>query len=176
MAEVLGPAADELRPVVRALGRANVATRPFALEAAPLLRNDIRPFVREARPLVRELRSGRRTTSSRPSRTSSARCTSSTSLFNLLAFNDKGREGPEVADRDEGYLFYLAWLAHQSVTLFSGQDAHGVFRPLVARRHLQHARRARSTPSGRRKPAASSRGICGVAASDNNVCGGGAGR
>ena len=42
-----------------------------------------------------------------------------------------GREGPNVQGRDEGYLFSFAWLAHQSVSLFSSQDANGVFRPLV---------------------------------------------
>ena len=82
-----------LRPAVRALDRANAATLPFAREAAPLLRRDIRPFVREARPLVRELEPGRRTTSSRPTRRSSAPCTQLNRLFNLLAFNPNGREG-----------------------------------------------------------------------------------
>jgi hypothetical protein len=52
-------------------------------------------------------------------------------LFNLLGYNPNGRQGPEVAGREEGYLFHLAWLAHQSVSLFSGQDGNGVFRPLV---------------------------------------------
>ena len=31
-------------------------------------------------------------------------------LFNMLGFNPGGREGPEKADRQEGYLFWLAWL------------------------------------------------------------------
>jgi phospholipid/cholesterol/gamma-HCH transport system substrate-binding protein len=129
-AEVLKPAADEIRPAVRALTRANEATLPFAKETAPLLAKDIRPFVRELRPLVRELR---------PAATDLAAADPNlkrtvaqlNNLFNLLAFNKDGREDPAKADRDEGYLFYLAWLAHQSVQIFSGQDAHGVFRPLV---------------------------------------------
>ena len=130
MARVLGPASDRLIPVARALRRSNVATRPFAVEAAPLLRADIRPFVREARPLVREIGpAAANLVEAEPNlkRTVAAL----NGLFNLLAFNSKGREGPEVAGRDEGYLFYFAWLAHQSVSLFSSQDAHGVFRPLV---------------------------------------------
>ena len=51
----------------------------------------------------------------------------------MAAFNPNGREGPEVDAREEGYLFWLAWVAHQSVTVFSTLDAHGPFRPsLVA--------------------------------------------
>ena len=50
---LLGPTAEKLRPAARALDPANEAVRPLAIEAAPLLREDIRPFVREARPVVR---------------------------------------------------------------------------------------------------------------------------
>ena len=55
MARVLGPAATELRAVPPALIRSNRAIRPFALEAVPLLRRDIRPFARAAQPAVAEL-------------------------------------------------------------------------------------------------------------------------
>ena len=130
MAKILGPASDRLIPVARALQRSNEAITPFAREAAPLLRDDIRPFVREARPFITELRpAAHDLVEAEPNlkRTVAAL----NGLFNLLAFNDKGRQAPGVEGRDEGYLFYFAWLAHQSVTLFSAQDAHGVFRPLV---------------------------------------------
>ena len=130
MAKVLGPASDRLVPVAGALQRSNVATRPFAVEATPLLRDDIRPFVREARPLIREL--GPAAADLVKGEPDLKRTVAALNgLFNLLAFNSKGREGPEVQGRDEGYLFYFAWLAHQSVSIFSGQDANGVFRPLV---------------------------------------------
>ena len=132
MATVLGPASERLRPAVRAIGRANKATLPFAREARPLIRSDIRPFVREARPLVRELRpAAHDLVDAEPELKRAVH--SLNRLFNLLGYNQKGREAPSNdPDRDEGYLFQLAWLAHQSVNLFSGQDAHGVFRPLVA--------------------------------------------
>jgi len=130
MVETLRPAADTIRPAVRALGRANEATRPFALEAAPLLRNDIRPFVREARPFVDLLGpAAEDLVDAEPELKRSVHVLNR--LFNLLAFNKDGREAPDKAGRDEGYLFYLAWLAHQSVAIFSGGDAHGVFRPFI---------------------------------------------
>ena len=130
MAEVLAPAADEIRPAVRALRRANAATLPFAREAAPLLRDDIRPFVREARPFVRELEpAAHDLVEADPTLKGTVKALNR--LFNLLAYNPNGAEGPDVAGRDEGYLFYLAWLAHQSIQIFSGQDANGVFRPLM---------------------------------------------
>jgi hypothetical protein len=49
----------------------------------------------------------------------------------MLAFNPNGREGPEVAGRQEGFLFYVAWLGHQSLNIFTNADAHGVFRPVL---------------------------------------------
>ena len=52
-------------------------------------------------------------------------------LFNMLGFNKNGREGPDVANRDEGYLFWLAWLSHNGAALFSSSDAHGTFRPVT---------------------------------------------
>jgi phospholipid/cholesterol/gamma-HCH transport system substrate-binding protein len=130
MARVLGPASESLRPVARALGRANVATRPFAVEAAPRIRRDIRPFVREARPLVRDLRpAARDLVDAEPDLTRSF--TVLNRLFNMLAHNPRGAEGPGVAGRDEGYLFDLGWLGHQSTNLFSNADAHGPQRSLT---------------------------------------------
>ena len=51
---------------------------------------------------------------------------------NMASFNPRGREGPDVAGREEGYLFWLAWLVHQSPNLFSTADAHGPLRSLVS--------------------------------------------
>jgi phospholipid/cholesterol/gamma-HCH transport system substrate-binding protein len=117
---LLGPTAERLRPAARAL----------AIETTPLLRNDIRPFVREARPVVRDLR---------PAADDLAKATPDlTNVFtrvnrflNMLAFNPIGREDPGDAARQEGYLFYLAWAQHMATQLFSSSDAHGVFRPVT---------------------------------------------
>jgi phospholipid/cholesterol/gamma-HCH transport system substrate-binding protein len=129
-AEVLGPTTENLRPAARALDPANRAIRPFAEEVTPLLANDIRPFVREARPLVRDLRpAATQVSDAAPGLTRVF--TQLNTFFNLLAFNPNGREGPENAARQEGYLFWLAWAQHMAIQLFSTSDAHGVFRPVT---------------------------------------------
>jgi phospholipid/cholesterol/gamma-HCH transport system substrate-binding protein len=130
-AELLGPTAEKLRPAVREIDDANRAVTPFAKEIAPLLRADIRPFVRETRPLVRDLR---------PAATNLGKAAPNLTqvflrlnhLFNLAAYNENGREAPDKADRQEGYLFYLAWLNHIGNQLFSTSDAHGTYRPTTA--------------------------------------------
>ncbi len=129
-ANELRPTADKLVPVAGALQRANVATRPFAEEAAPQLERDIRPFVREAQPLVRELAEpAEDLVAAEPTLTRSFAVLNN--LFNMLSFNPNGREAPGAPGREEGYLFHLAWVSHQAVNLFSNADAHGPQRTLT---------------------------------------------
>jgi len=127
-ADLLGPTTEKLRPAARELAPANDAVRPLAEEATPLLADDIRPFVREARPVVRDLEpASRRLAKATPAlRASFMRLNH---FFNLLALNPKGREDPAEQARQEGYLFWLAWLQHMGANFFSQSDAHGVFRP-----------------------------------------------
>ncbi len=129
-AQVLPPAVDALIPVAKSLRASNERTRPFAEEAAPILRDQIRPFVRAARPTVRTLRPGARDLAkATPSLTRSFKGLNA--LFNLLGYNENGAEGPDKADRNEGYLFYLSWLGHQTANIFSNADAHGPLRSLT---------------------------------------------
>jgi phospholipid/cholesterol/gamma-HCH transport system substrate-binding protein len=132
LADVLRPASDALRPPARALGRFQRALRPLSVEGEPYLREDIRPFVRAARPTVRLLQpAARDLRQSTPNMTRSLK--SLNRFFNMLSYNKDGREPPEDPDRDEGYLYWLGWLPHNSATLFGTADAHGPFRPsLVA--------------------------------------------
>jgi phospholipid/cholesterol/gamma-HCH transport system substrate-binding protein len=128
-AEVLGPTAERLRPAARELDPANRAVAPFARSAAPVLRDAVRPFTRAARPLVRDLRpTARRLADATPDLDRSFVVLDN--LFNLLGHNPGGREGPEVATREEGYLYWLAWLAHNGGSVFSSADAHGTLRPV----------------------------------------------
>jgi phospholipid/cholesterol/gamma-HCH transport system substrate-binding protein len=127
---LLGPTAEKLRPAARALAPANDALRPLAREAAPLLRDDIRPFVREARPVVRDLKpAAGNLAKATPALTRSFQHLNR--FLNLAAHNPNGREDPNNAARQEGYLFWVAWAQHMATQLFSSSDAHGVFRPVT---------------------------------------------
>jgi phospholipid/cholesterol/gamma-HCH transport system substrate-binding protein len=127
MARALGPAATALRAVPPALDESNAAVRPFALEAAPLLADDVRPFVRAAGPAVRELSEAAPSLArSEPGLLRSLKVLNR--LGNMLGHNPRGREGPDVAGRDEGFLFHGSWGAHQLNSVFSLTDAHGVGR------------------------------------------------
>jgi phospholipid/cholesterol/gamma-HCH transport system substrate-binding protein len=129
-AKLLGPTAEHLRPAARALAPANDAVRPLARETTPLLRDDIRPFVREARPVVRDLRPAARNLSdATPALTRSFAALNH--FLNLAAYNPNGREDPGNKDRQEGYLFWAAWVQHMATQLFSMSDAHGTFRPVT---------------------------------------------
>ena len=130
MATILRPTADKLRPAVRALDRANRATLPFVKEAAPQLKRDIRPFVREARPVVRDLKpAAHALAEAEPQLKRSFKVFNH--LFNMLGHNPNGAEGPGTANRQEGYLFWLAWVGHQTTNLFGNADAHGPGRPFT---------------------------------------------
>ena len=129
-ATLLGPTAEKLRPAARALKPANEAVEPLAREVTPLLRNDIRPFVREARPVVRDLRpAARNLADATPALTRTFAAVNH--FLNLAAYNPNGQEDPNNAARQEGYLFWAAWVQHMATPLFSSSDAHGTFRPVT---------------------------------------------
>ncbi|HET8755484.1 MAG TPA: MlaD family protein [Solirubrobacteraceae bacterium] len=129
-ATLLGPTAEKLRPAARALAPANDAVRPLAREVTPLLRDDIRPFVREARPVARDLRpAAGNLAKATPALTKTFAALNT--FLNLAAYNPGGREDPGNAARQEGYLFWAAWLQHMATQLFSSSDANGVFRPVT---------------------------------------------
>jgi phospholipid/cholesterol/gamma-HCH transport system substrate-binding protein len=167
MARLLGPTSTKLIPVAGALDRVNVATIPMAREGAPLLRRDIRPFVRDLRPLVRDLRpAAHDLVEAEPFLTRSFVVLNH--FFNILGHNPGGREGPEDPRREEGYLFYLAWVAHQSTYLFSISDAHGPGRPFTLGGTCATIRAFANGNPG----AETIFGLAGVL-SDPTVCGGG---
>jgi phospholipid/cholesterol/gamma-HCH transport system substrate-binding protein len=83
--------------------------------------------VRASRPLIRNLRpAAANLATATPNLTRSLAVLNG--LFNMIAYNPNGREGPDVKNRQEGYLFWIAWAAHQGLELFSTGDAHGPFR------------------------------------------------
>jgi len=128
-ARELGPVTRALTPAVRALDEANDEVRPFARETRPIVRDEIRPFTRAARPLVRELTPTAQDLSAAiPEVTRAGRVANR--FFNMLASNPNGSEGPDKSGREEGYLFWLGWLFHQTVHLQNIEDANGPMRPI----------------------------------------------
>jgi phospholipid/cholesterol/gamma-HCH transport system substrate-binding protein len=126
-ADQLGPAFNDLRPFARNLEAVNSSTRKLALRSTPVLKDEIRPFVRTARGPVRNLdEAAGRLAKATPKLTVVGRKINR--LGNMAAYNPHGAEPPGTPGRDEGYLFWAAWLGHNSDSVFQVQDAHGVDR------------------------------------------------
>lgn len=167
-AEVLGTASDRLAPVGDSLDAANKATVPFAESATPVIRDQIRPFAREAQPLVRQLRPGvRNLAKATPDLTGAFEVINA--FFNMAGFNPDGREGPTVATRDEGFLFWLAWLNHDGGALFSSSDANGPFRPVTAAATCSTLRQI-VTEEGGEQGNALYAAVFGAPVFDDNLC------
>jgi phospholipid/cholesterol/gamma-HCH transport system substrate-binding protein len=135
LGRVMPPAFEALRPAVRQLDATNDQVRPFALEATPILRDEIRPFAREAQPYVSRLRPAvRGLGDASPDLRESFR--ELNRFFNMASYNPGGRErlsGDFAADRqrDEGFLFWLAWTSQNGLSVFSTADASGPFRRII---------------------------------------------
>jgi phospholipid/cholesterol/gamma-HCH transport system substrate-binding protein len=128
-ADELGPTTKALLPAVRELEDVNAAVTPFAREATPIVRKQIRPFVRRAVPLVKDLApAARGLARTFPELDRNAKVLND--FTNMLGHNENGREAPDKAGRDEGYLFQLGWLAHQTTNLQNVDDANGPMRPI----------------------------------------------
>jgi phospholipid/cholesterol/gamma-HCH transport system substrate-binding protein len=132
-ARQLGPASRDLLPAARELAPALRRVRPFLRETLAPIRDQIRPFSRRTRPVVRTLRQA-----SGPLATMTRATTSSLAdlnrLFNALAYNPPGPQ--------EGFLFWLAWLNHNTNNIFLTQDAHGPLRRGVVIQSCSTARLA----------------------------------
>jgi phospholipid/cholesterol/gamma-HCH transport system substrate-binding protein len=120
LGKVLGPTLGALRPGARALGPSLRETRPFLRTTTPVIRDQLRPFARDALPTVKLLRPAvRQIAQATPKLTTSFGVLNE--LLNELAYNPPG-------SADEGYLFYTAWANHAGATVFATQDAHGPIR------------------------------------------------
>jgi phospholipid/cholesterol/gamma-HCH transport system substrate-binding protein len=136
LSQRLGPALESLRPPFRQLDTANRQVLPLVREAAPEIKNQIRPFARASIPFTRDLG----TAAGGLSKATPDLVTSFSKLnrlFNIGAFNPNGAEGltgNNQADRNrqEGYLYWLAWLGQNTVSLFSTSDAQGPIRRIAA--------------------------------------------
>ena len=128
-ANELGPTTRALLPAVRELETVNASLGPFAREATPIVRTQIRPFTRKAQPLARDLAPAARGLSRAfPEIDRNAKVLSD--FANMLGHNPNGSEPPDKKGREEGYLFWLSWLSHQTTNLQSIEDANGPMRPI----------------------------------------------
>jgi phospholipid/cholesterol/gamma-HCH transport system substrate-binding protein len=132
-APVLRSSLESLRPAIRELPETNAAVIPFLRETEPVIREEIRPFVRAARPWTEDLRAAARDTAkATPSLEASLH--ELNRFLNIGAYNPGGAEGLEgksisqQRQRQEGLLYWLAWTAQNGVSLFSSADAQGPWR------------------------------------------------
>ena len=132
-APVLRSSLESLREPIRKLDETNEAVIPFLRETEPVIRTQIRPFVRAAQPWTDDLRlAARGTAKAMPDlRRSFGELNR---FFNIGAYNPGGAEGldglsiPEQRRREEGYLYWLAWVAQNGSSLFSSADGQGPWR------------------------------------------------
>src|SRR5919109_909663 len=131
-ARELGPTFESLRPAVREIDTANRASLPLLREGEPILRKQVRPFTRIATPYFHDLgQAAKGLAKAGPDLEGTFHGLNR--LFNIGAYNSGGAEGlkdnlAEDRKRDEGYLYWLAWTAQNTTSLFSAGDAQGNFR------------------------------------------------
>ena len=160
-APVLQSSLESLRPAIRKLPATNAAVTPFLQQTEPIIRTQIRPFVRAARPWTNDLRfAAEGTAKAMPDlKTSFGELKR---FFNMGAYNPGGAEsldGKSISQqrqRQEGLLYWLAWAAQNGTSLFSSADAQGPWRrvticgvpaPVLTRhRPGRHQRRGQSNP------------------------------
>ncbi|MFL5839682.1 MAG: MlaD family protein [Thermoleophilaceae bacterium] len=133
LAGEMKPTFTALSPVFKQIDKTNHAVLPFVKEARPEIQNQIRPFVRTARPYVRDLKPASENLSTAQPDLSSA-FKELNRFFNMLAYNPGGAEKLKSAtdtSRDEGYQFWLAWVAHATDSMFSTSDASGPLRRAI---------------------------------------------
>lgn len=128
----LGPTLEDLRPPFRQLATANRQVLPFVKESTPIIRKQIRPFARAAQPFTRDVGGAARNLD-RAGPDLTKTFGELNRLFNIGAYNPGGAQGltgnPQVdRNRQEGYLYWLAWTANNTTSLFSTSDATGPFR------------------------------------------------
>jgi phospholipid/cholesterol/gamma-HCH transport system substrate-binding protein len=119
-AKVLGPGSEAMIPAAHALGPALRQVRPLFTNTVGPIRDQIRPFTRDVQKPLRHVKQ-----LAKPLRDTSTQLTAAfgelNKFFNALAYNPPG-------SAQEGYLFWLSWLNHNTNSLFFTQNASGPLR------------------------------------------------
>ena len=120
------------------------AVTPFAREATPIVREKIRPFVRGPSRWSRDLAPAAR---GLPRTFPELRrnLKSSTTCSTCSATTRTAARRPTSAGRDEGYLFWLAWVTHQTANLQNIDDANGPMRPIFLTGTCRRSRASSTT-------------------------------
>ena len=132
LGDELGPTLESLRPAFRELDDANAAVIPLAEQGTPIVRDEIRPFARIAQPYTRDFGTAAgRLAKAGPDLSGAFHGLNR--FFNMGAYNPGGTEeltGNPAVDRNrqEGYLFWLAWIGQNTVSTFNVHDATGPIR------------------------------------------------
>jgi phospholipid/cholesterol/gamma-HCH transport system substrate-binding protein len=132
-APVLRSSLESLREPIRKLPATNAAVIPFLKQTEPVIRTQIRPFVRAAQPWTDDLRlAAKGTAKAMPDlRRSFGELNR---FFNIGAYNPGGAEGldgksiSQQRQRQEGFLYWLAWVSQNGSSLFSSADGQGPWR------------------------------------------------
>jgi phospholipid/cholesterol/gamma-HCH transport system substrate-binding protein len=120
---VLGPTVSALLPSVKNLPLTLRALGRLSQVGATTLSSEVRPLISEAQPLVRDLA---------PATVDLHKLTPyMTSVFQVLnyAFNELAYN---PGGRDQGFLLWLSWLIHNSVSDLQFADAHGTISRISA--------------------------------------------
>jgi phospholipid/cholesterol/gamma-HCH transport system substrate-binding protein len=116
----LAPASRALLPAAQALGPALRQVRPLFRDTVGPIRDQIRPFARASQKPLKHINQA-----AKPLNQTTKGLTKSfgelNQLFNALAYNPPGAA-------QEGYLFWLGWLNHDTNAVFFTQDAGGPLR------------------------------------------------
>jgi phospholipid/cholesterol/gamma-HCH transport system substrate-binding protein len=132
LGDELGPTFESLRPAFRRLDEANAAVIPLAKAGTPIVRDEVRPFARIAQPYTRDFGTAAgRLAEAGPDLSKSFHHLNR--FFNMGAYNPGGTEGltgnPATdRNRQEGYLYWLAWIAQNTVSTFNVHDGTGPIR------------------------------------------------
>lgn len=119
LSQELGPALRELLPATRAFAPAQRELQPFLRRTTGPIKNQIRPFARKTQPTVEALKRAA-TPLADSSDDLAGGLDELNQLANALAYNPPGP--------DEGYLFYLSWVNHNTNSMFANQDSAGPLR------------------------------------------------
>ncbi len=127
-ANELGPTFNELRPFARSLPELNASTEKFATAVTPVIKNEIRPFVRTAsEPVGRPERRGEANREDQPA-PARRRSAASTVCSTWRPTTPAAPSRPSTPNRNEGYLYWAAWLGHNSNSVFEVADGNGLAR------------------------------------------------